>query len=68
MRNGLRAQLVTTFSFRMILDILSLEARVMSRFKSVDLQAAAGVMTVRVAITQKLREKIRSILAVQLTE
>ncbi|TVU08661.1 hypothetical protein EJB05_42072 [Eragrostis curvula] len=29
---------------------------------------AAGVMTVRVAVTQKLREKIPSILAVQLTE
>jgi len=29
---------------------------------------AAGVMTVRVAVTQKLREKIPSIMAVQLTE
>ncbi|XP_062232941.1 nifU-like protein 3, chloroplastic isoform X2 [Phragmites australis] len=29
---------------------------------------AAGVMTVRVSVTQKLREKIPSILAVQLTE
>uniref|UniRef100_A0A0D9WTL7 NIF system FeS cluster assembly NifU C-terminal domain-containing protein n=2 Tax=Leersia perrieri TaxID=77586 RepID=A0A0D9WTL7_9ORYZ len=29
---------------------------------------AAGVMTVRVAVTQKLREKIPSILAVQLTD
>jgi Fe-S cluster biogenesis protein NfuA len=29
---------------------------------------AAGVMTVRVAVTQKLREKIPSIGAVQLTE
>lgn len=29
---------------------------------------AAGVMTVRVALTQKLREKIPSIAAVQLTE
>jgi hypothetical protein len=52
----------------MILDILSLEACVMSRFKSVHLQAAAGLMTVGVAITQKLREEIPSILAVQLTE
>lgn len=29
---------------------------------------AAGVMTVRVALTQKLREKIPSIAAVQLTD
>lgn len=29
---------------------------------------AAGVLTVRVALTQKLREKIPSIAAVQLTE